>query len=246
MEDAPRPRPLAQKTIGILGGCSNVATGIYYQLINEISNRRLGGWDMAETVIVGMNFGNIEHMLRTEDWSGLKAYMADKVDRLVAARADLIIVASNTLHRPMADIVEGRDVEWLHIADPTGRAIRAAGLRRILLLGTQAVMQLDYLKQHYADRFGLEILVPADEEREEIDRIIFDELVKDRIEPTSKARYLEIADRMVREDGVQGLIMGCTEICSLIQQPDRPDLPMFDTTRLHCEAAVDAVLGDLG
>ena len=242
MEHILRQRPFEQKTIGILGGCSNVATGVYYRVINEESNARLGGWDIAETLIVGMNFGNIEFTLRQEQWDIMQAYMTEKIDRLIAADVDLLLCASNTLHMPLSKIMADRDTPWIHIADPTGRAIRDAGLKRVLLLGTRSVMQLDYLKDYYGDHFGLDIVVPNDSEQDEIDGIIFRELVKDRVVPESKQRALEIADRMVRDVGAECLVMGCTEICLLLEQGDRPDMPMFDTTRLHCEAAVEMAL----
>ncbi|MCT8266631.1 amino acid racemase [Afifella sp. JA880] len=235
-------RPLTQKTIGVLGGSSNIATGHYYRFLNEIVNARLGGWDIAETVIVGMNFGNIEAFLHADDWASLEAYMAKKVDALIAAGADVIVGVSNTLHKPMEAILASRDIDYIHIVDPTGEAIRKAGLKRVALFGTRPIMEMDYARRRYEEKFGLEIVVPNSDERAEIDRIIFDELVKDVIRPQSKARYLEIAGRLAREEGAEGLILGCTEIFLLIDQKDRPDFPMFNTTRLHCEAAVDYAL----
>ncbi|MBZ8134053.1 amino acid racemase [Afifella sp. IM 167] len=235
-------RPLAQKTIGLLGGSSNVATGHYYRFLNQIVNERLGGWDIAETMIAGMNFGNIEAFLRADDWAALETYMARKVDGLIAAGADVLLSVSNTLHKPLEPILTTRKIDFIHIVDPTGEAIAKAGLKRVALFGTRPIMQLDYARRRYEEKFGLEILVPDEAEQVEIDRIIFDELVKDVVRPQSKARYLEIAARLQREAGAEGLILGCTEIFLLIDQPDRPDFPMFNTTRLHCEAAVDYAL----
>lgn len=236
-------RPLKQKCIGILGGCSNVATMEYYRLLNAEVNRRLGGWEIAETLIAGMNFGNVEAFVREGDWEGLGRYMDGKLAALAAGGADLVVCVSNTLHKPLEALLDRHGLDSIHIADPTGAAIRAAGLDRVALFGTRPVMQMDYLKQRFHDRFGLEIVVPDDGEQAEIDRIIFDELVKSRIEPASKTRYLEIADRLARDAGAQGLILGCTEIFLLIEQADRPDFPMFNTTKLHCQAAVDYALG---
>ena len=239
-------RPLPQKTIGILGGASNVATGEYYRTINAIANERLGGWDIAETLIAGMNFGNIETLLRAGDWDGLTRYMDGKVAGLAAGGADLLICVSNTLHRPLEAIAARHGLDLIHIADPTAAAIRARGLRRVALFGTRPVMEQDYLAARYRDRHGIEIVVPDPAERAEIDRIIFDELVRDDVHDFSRARYHSIADRLVREAGAEGVILGCTEIYLLMRQEDRPDLPMFDTTRLHCAAAVERALSPQG
>lgn len=236
-------RPLHQKTIGILGGSSNVATAEYYRFLNDGVNARLGRWEIAETLIAGMNFGNIEHYLRTDNWTDLSAYMKAKLDGLIAGGADMILCVSNTLHMPLEPLMKDASVPLIHIADPTAAAIKGAGLSRVALFGTRPVMQLDYLKDRYRDRFGIDAVSPTEAEQEEIDRIIFDELVKDRISDRSRRRYLEIADRMRREEGAEGLILGCTEIFLLIDQPDMPDFPMFNTARLHCDAAVSMALG---
>ncbi len=235
-------RPLNQKLIGILGGSSNVATELYYRYLNETANARLGGWDIAETMIAGMNFGNIEGFLSADDWAGLETYMEGKVDRLIAAGIDVLLCVSNTLHKPLESILASRGVGFIHIADPTGEAIRTAGLARLALFGTRQVMQLKYQRQRYEEKFGLEIIVPDPAEQDDINRIIFDELVRRDVRDTSRDRYLEIAARLQRDEGVEGLIFGCTEIPLLIDQPDLTDLPMFNTTRLHCQAAVEFAL----
>jgi aspartate racemase len=236
-------RPLNQKTIGILGGCSNVATAEYYRFLNDGVNDRLGGWEIAETLIVGMNFGNVEAFVRQDDWEGLEAYMRGKVDRLVAGGADVILCVSNTLHRPLEKIMVDVSLPMIHIADPTGQAMRDAGMKKVALFGTRPVMQMDYLKDRYRDRFDVETISPTDEEQKDIDQIIFNELVKNILTAESKQRYLAIAERMRREDGVEGLILGCTEIFLLIDQADIPDFPMFNTAKLHADAAVDFALG---
>ena len=238
-------RPLPQKTIGLLGGCSNVATAEYYRFLNDAVNARLGGWDIAETLIAGMNFGNIEALVRAGDWSTLEAYMQHKVDVLVAGGADILLCVSNTLHKPLEKMIKPDHVKLIHIADPTAEAIRARGLTRVALFGTRPVMQLDYLRARYRDLHGIDVVVPDDAEQAEIDRVIFDELVRGDIREGSRQRYLEIADRLRREEGAEGLILGCTEIFLLVDQPDAPDFPMFNTARLHCDAAVRCALTGL-
>ena len=237
-------RPLRQKTIGLLGGSSNVATVEYYRFLNEAVNRRLGGWEIAETLIAGMNFGNIEDLLRRGDWDGLGAYMQGKVDALVAGGADVVLCVSNTLHRPLERLMADAPIPMIHIADPTGAAIVERGLKKVALFGTRPVMQLDYLKKRYLERYGIAAIAPTDSEQQEIDRIIFDELVKDKLRAESRARYLEIAERMRLESGAEGLILGCTEIFLLIDQHHMPQFPMFNTAKLHCDAAVKFALQD--
>jgi aspartate racemase len=230
-------RPLPQKTIGVLGGMSNQATAEYYRLLNEGLNQRLGGWDNGEIVVVSANFGNIEHFVRTDDWDGASAYLSDKIDALERAGADVIVCVSNTMHRVVAPLMEGRKTPFIHIADPTGAAIRKAGLTRVGLLGTLSVMHSAPLRRHYHDRFGIDLLVPGEKDMAVIDHVIFDELVRRKLRPESKAEYLRIVDGL-RAAGAQGVILGCTEIFLLIGQDDRPDFPMFDTTALHVAAAV--------
>jgi len=235
-------RPFRQKTIGILGGASNVATGEYYKFLNAAVNRRLGGWDIAETLISGMNFGNIEAWVRAGDWDALAGYMDGKVANLVAGGADVLLCVSNTLHAPLETIVANHDIPLIHIADPTGVAVRRAGLRRVALFGTRPVMETDYLRAHFRDRHGIEIVTPSQDERTQIDRIIFDELVKGEINPASREIYLKVARRLMAEEGAEGLILGCTEIFLLLRPEDAPDIRMFNMTELHCEAAVTAAL----
>lgn len=237
-------RPFNQKTIGILGGCSNVATAEYYRFLNDGVNARLGGWDIAETLITGMNFGNIEAFVRQGEWAALEAYMRVKINGLVDGGADVVLCVSNTLHKSLETVMDGFAVPLIHIADPTGRAINQAGLKRVALFGTRPVMQMSYLKDRYSDRFDIETITPTDSEQEDIDRIIFDELVKGVLTKQSKARYIEIADRMRREDLAEGLILGCTEIFLLIAQADMPDFLMFNTAKLHCDAAIKFALSE--
>jgi len=235
-------RPLKQKTIGILGGCSDVATVEYYKFLNALANEAFGNWDIAETIIIGMNFGNIAAFIRNEDWPALNAYMEEKIQRLVAAGADVMICGSNTLHRYLGPLASKHGIEMIHIADPTGDAIKAMGLKRIAIFGTRPVMEKPYLKQYYEETFGLTILTPNEKEMEDIDQIIFDELVKFKTTQISRDRYLEIANRLVREQGAEGLILGCTEIFLLLRPSDCPNLPLFNTAKLHCEAAVKYAL----
>ena len=237
-------RPLSQRTIGVLGGMSNQATSEYYRLLNDGLNAHLGGWDNGEIVIVSVNFGNIEHFVRNDAWDAAHAYLADRVDALERASADVILCVSNTMHRVVEPIMAGRATPFIHIADPTGEAIQRAGLRRVGLLGTMPVMRSVELSARYRDRFGVELISPSDADASIVDKIIFDELVRRDLRPTSKAEYLRIVAAL-QSDGAEGVILGCTEIFLLVAQSDFPDFPVFDTTALHVSAAVRfALQGD--
>lgn len=231
------------KTIGVLGGMSDQATAEYYRLINQAVNARLGGWNTAEVIISSVNFGNIERFVRTGAWDDAGHYLAMKAQGLERAGTDLLICVSNTLHRVSGTFTAGLSIPFLHIADPTGEAIRAAGLARVALLGTKPVMSASYLRDYYTQHFDCEILVPDEKEQAEVDRIIFDQLVRRDLRPESKAIYLEVIDRL-RSRGAQGVILGCTEIFLLVSQADRPGFPMFNTTALHVERAVNLALGE--
>ena len=235
-------RPLPQKTIGVLGGMSNQATGEYYRLLNKKLNERLGGWDNAEIVIVSANFGNIEYFVRHDRWDEAHAYLADKADRLERAGADLVICVSITMHRVVEPIMAERKTPFIHIADPTGYAIRKAGISRVGLLGTMPVMTSPELRSRYQDGFGVEVVAPVQADIEIVDRIIFDELVRGNLRADSKREYLRIVDDL-RVRGAEGVILGCTEIFLLMAQDDLPGFPVFDTTDLHVQAAVNFVLG---
>ncbi|HEX3683305.1 MAG TPA: aspartate/glutamate racemase family protein [Bryobacteraceae bacterium] len=229
------------KTIGILGGSSDQATAEYYSRINKAVNARLGGWHTGQILIYSMDFATSEHFVRNNLWEEAAEYLADKAQRLERAGADLLICVSNTLHRVADRIASSVGIPFLHIADPTAAAICAAGLHRVALLGTKPVMSLDYLQRRYRDKFGIEILVPPEPEQDELDRIIFDELCRGVFTPSSKAAYLNAVDAL-HARGAQGVILGCTEIPLLIDQQDRPDVPMFNTLALHVEAAVQIAL----
>jgi aspartate racemase len=229
--------------IGVLGGMSNQATAEYYRMINAAVKDRLGGWNIAEIIINSVNFGTIERCVRTGAWDEAGEYLAGKAMGVERAGADFLICVSNTMHCVADRFTAELDIPFLHIADPTGAAIRAAGLSRIGLLGTKPVMGSRYLRNYYAENFGIETLVPDEEDQVYVDQVIFDELVNGRFEAASKAGYLEVVDRL-QQKGAEGVILGCTEIFLLISQSDRPNFPMFDTTALHVERIVDLALGE--
>jgi len=244
MQNALR-RPMPQKKIGVLGGMSNQATMEYYRLLNAGLNAHYGGWDNGEIVIESVNFGNIEFMVRNHAWELASGYLAGKLDALERAGADVILCVSNTMHRTVEPLMAGRATPFIHIADPTGDAIRNAGLTRVALLGTLPVMQSAELSARFKDKFGVEVMAPCAEDAVEVDRIIFDELVRRELRDKSKAKYMEILSRL-RESGAQGVILGCTEIFLLLGQDDLPGFSVFDTTALHVDAVVKFVISARG
>ncbi len=227
----------AMRRIGILGGSSDQATADYYRRFNKAANDLFGGWNTAELLISSMNFAFSRDCAINGRWEDLAAYLSDRAVALEHAGAELLICASNTLHRLAAAFTSKISIPFLHIVDPTASAILNVGLRRVALLGTKTVMATDYLKSRYTEHFGIEIMVPHHEEQDVVDRIIFDELCRGQFTPKSRAAFLDIVDRL-RADGANGVILGCTEIPLLISQADRPTLPMFDTTGLHVAAAM--------
>ena len=229
-------RPLEQKTIGILGRMSNRATVEYYNFINTAVNQRLGNWDIAETLIIGCNFGNIEYFVRHGQWQLAEEYLLTKAKQAEAGGADILICMSNTMHKVLANIDEQINIPFLHIASPTAAAIKQQGLSKVALLGTKPVMAERYMAEQY-ERVGIDIMVPSPAQQDLVDTIIFDELVKNIVTCESKQAYIDICLDL-KSQGAQGIILGCTEIFLLIQASDFDDLPLFNTTQLHVEAVV--------
>ncbi|WP_186030857.1 aspartate/glutamate racemase family protein [Burkholderia gladioli] len=225
------------KTIGLIGGMSWESSAEYYRMINRASKARHGGHHNAKSVMVTVDFAEIEALQRAQDWDALGARMADAARQLQSAGADVVVLTTNTMHR-VADAIERvLTLPFLHIADPTGDALRTAGVERVALLGTRYTMELPFYAARLAERFGIEVLTPHAEDRDTVHRVIYEELCHGLIEPASRAAYAAIIGRLAAR-GAQAVILGCTEITLLIGERDSP-LPVFDTTALHAQAAVD-------
>ncbi|MDN7604012.1 aspartate/glutamate racemase family protein [Burkholderia gladioli] len=225
------------KTIGLIGGMSWESSAEYYRMINRASKARHGGHHNAKSVMVTVDFAEIEALQRAQDWDALGARMADAARQLQAAGADVVVLTTNTMHRVADAIERAVTLPFLHIADPTGAALRAAGVERVALLGTRYTMELPFYAARLAERFGIEALTPDAEDRDTVHRVIYEELCHGLIEPASRAAYAAIIGRLAAR-GAQAVILGCTEITLLIGERDSP-LPVFDTTALHAQAAVD-------
>lgn len=225
------------KTIGLLGGMSSEATREYYRLINEGINAVKGEHNIAELILCSVNFQNIERFVRNEQWEQAGDYLAEKARRIESAGADFLLLATNTMHKVRDAIKSNINIPFIDIIEVTAEAIRSAGLKRVAILGTYPVMSDLFYESAYAD-CGVELLLPTEEEKREIDRIIFDEMCHHKFLDASKDYYLNVIKRLAKE-GAAGIILGCTEIKMLIKQQDLPELPFFDTTSLHCEKAVE-------
>jgi len=233
-----------QKVIGLLGGMSWESSAEYYRIINEAVRERLGGLHSARCLMWSFDFATVEALQHAGRWDDATALMIDAARRLERGGADFILICTNTMHR-MADAVQAAiGIPILHIADPTAERIKAAGLRRIGLLGTAFTMEQDFYKGRLARQHGLEVLVPEEADRATVHRIIYDELVQGRVEPASRAAYREIIARLV-DRGAEAVILGCTEIMLLVK-PEDSNVPQFDTTAIHAEVAVERALAGVG
>lgn len=235
---------MAQKVIGLIGGMSWESSAECYRLINQTVRARLGGLRSARCLLWSFDFGEIEALQHAGRWDDAAAEMIDAAHRLERGGADFIVICTNTMHR-MADQVQAAiQLPLLHIADPTAERIVRAGLRTVGLLGTAFTMEQAFYKGRLTDRYGLQVLVPDDEDRALVHRVIYDELVQGRVEPSSRQAYRDVIDRLVKR-GAEAVILGCTEIMLLVQPSDSA-VPLFDTTALHAEAAVNIALAGFG
>ncbi|MET0981135.1 MAG: aspartate/glutamate racemase family protein [Telluria sp.] len=230
----------ARQVIGLIGGMSWKSSAEYYRLINEGVRTQLGGLHSACCLMWSFDFADIEVLQRTDRWDEAAGLMVDAAQRLERAGADFLVIATNTMHIAAPQVQAATSLHLLHIADPTAERIKAAGLRRVGLLGTAFTMEQDFYKGRLADRHGLEVLVPEAADRATVHRVIYEELVQGRILDASRQAYCEVIKGLVAR-GAEAIILGCTEIMLLISPEDSP-VPLYDTTGLHAEAAVARAL----
>jgi aspartate racemase len=228
------------KMIGLIGGMSWESSAEYYRILNQGVRDRLGPTASARCLLWSFDFSEIERLQHDGDWDGLTARMIDAARRLEASGADVLLICTNTMHRMAADVEQAVSVPLLHIADPTAAQINAAGLRKVGLLGTAFTMEHSFYKGRLLDLHGLEVIVPNEHDRAIVHRIIYEELVAGKVVAASRDAYRQVIARLVA-NGAQAIILGCTEIMLLVKPEDSP-VPVFDTTALHAEAAVDWAL----
>ncbi len=229
--------------IGLIGGMSWESSAEYYRIINHEVQKRLGGVHSARSLMWSVDFGEIESLQHLGDWEKLTEQMIDAAIRLEGGGADFIVMCTNTMHRMTSAVAESIDIPLLHIADPTGEKIKAAGFRKVGLLGTAFTMEQDFYKVRLKDLFDLEVIVPKAEDRRIVHEIIYKELVTGKVLPISRNLYRDIIRRLIGE-GAQAIILGCTEIMLLVSNEDSA-VPLFDTTTIHAIAAVDRALASI-
>jgi aspartate racemase len=231
---------MSQKVIGLIGGLSWESSAEYYRIINEAVRARLGGLHSARLLMWSFDFAEIEALQASGRWDEATVLMIDAARRLERGGADFVLIGSNTMHRMAVDIQAAIGIPLVHIADPTAERIKAAGLSRVGLLGTAFTMEQDFYKGRLASEHGLDVLVPDEADRADVHRIIYEELVQGRVEPGSRAIYRDVMARLV-DRGAEAIILGCTEIMLLVRPEDSP-VPLYDTTTIHAEAAVERAL----
>lgn len=229
------------KTIGLIGGMSWESSQEYYRIINREVRARLGGTHSAKSLMWSMDFAEIEHLQHQGKWDELTTLMIEAAQNLEKGGADFILICTNTMHKMAADIESATSIPLVHIADPTAEKIKAAGFSTVGLLGTAFTMEQDFYKGRLSSKYGLQVLTPDDADRKTVHDIIYQELVVGKVSDESREKYRAVITRLV-ERGAEAVILGCTEIMLLIGPQDSP-VPVFDTTRLHAEAAVDWALG---
>jgi aspartate racemase len=231
---------MSMKRIGLLGGMSWESSAVYYRMINEIVRDRLGGLHSADCVLRSVDFAEIEQLQRAGAWAQAGERLADEAAALVAGGAELLVLCTNTMHKVAGAISDAIAIPLVHIADATAEAVRSQGISRVGLLATAYTMEQDFYVGRLRDRHGLEVLVPNEQDRRTVHRVIYDELCVGVVREGSRNEYRRIMQRL-SGTGAEAILFGCTEI-DLLVGPDDSPVPVFDTTRLHAERAVELAL----
>jgi aspartate racemase len=228
------------KTIGLIGGMSWESSLAYYRIINETTRRKLGGLHSAKCILYSIDFAEIEEMQSRGKWKEAAERMIRAGQSLEKAGADFIVLCTNTMHKLADDIQSQVAIPLLHIADAAAKSIADARYKTIGLLGTRYTMEQDFYRKRLAEKHGLKVLIPDEPDREKINAVIYNELCLGLVEPESRKYYLGVIDALA-ERGAEGVILGCTEI-ELLVRPEDCSTPLFPTTRIHAEAAVEYAL----
>jgi aspartate racemase len=228
------------KTIGLVGGMSWESTAEYYRIINQRVKEKAGGFHSGKIVMVSVDFDEVETRQHRGEWQELTAMMVDAAQRVERAGADFVLICTNTMHLMADDVQKSIRLPLLHIVDVTAEAVRARSFTKVGLLGTRFTMEKDFYKGRLRLKHGLDVIVPEEKDREIIHAILYNELCLGEIKEPSRQAFQEIIARLVTR-GAQGIILGCTEIPLIVSQKDYR-IPLFDTTAIHAEAAVDYAL----
>ncbi|GEB34656.1 MULTISPECIES: aspartate/glutamate racemase family protein [Brevibacillus] len=228
------------KKIGLIGGMSWESSHVYYRLINEAVKERLGGLHSAKSIMYSVDFAEIADMQSDGRWDEAGEQMAEAARSLEAAGADLIVLCTNTMHKLASYIEDATKLPFLHIADAAGKAITVQGIKRVALLATRFTMEESFYTDRLRELHGIEVLIPDEQERKIVHDVIYQELCRGIIREESKSEYMKIINRLISE-GAEGVILGCTEVGLLISANDC-EVPVFDTSLIHAQAAVEAAL----
>ena len=230
------------KTIGLIGGMSWESTAEYYRIINEAVKEKLGGLHSAKIVMYNVDFEEVEQLQHKGEWDKATNLMIDAAKRVERGGGDFVLICTNTMHKMADDVAANISIPLLHIADATAEKITSLGLKRIGLLGTKFTMEQDFYKGRLKQKFGIDVVIPNEPDREIVHNVIYKELCLGEIKDSSREQVKAIINRL-SDNGAQGIILGCTELPLLIKQADYP-VPLFDTTIIHAKAAVDYALQD--
>ncbi len=225
------------KTIGLLGGMSWESTVGYYRTINEGVKNALGGLHSAKIVMYSVDFEPIEQRQHAGDWKGTAAILAEAAQSIESAGADFLLICTNTMHKVAPEIEKSINIPLLHIADATAEVLVHEGIKTVGLLGTAFTMEQDFYKGRLSENYGLNVLVPNEDDRQIVHKTIYQELCLGKIQADSKAEYLRIIESLA-DQGAEAVILGCTEIGMLLSQGDTR-VTLLDTTAIHAEKAVE-------
>lgn len=228
------------KTIGLIGGMSWESSLAYYRVINERVKERLGSLHSAKSLMISVDFAEIERLQHEGRWEEAGELLGECAQKLEMGGADFVVLCTNTMHKVAEGIQKRISIPFLHIADVTAEKVMADGLGCVGLLGTRFTMEEDFYKGRLESRFGLRVLIPGRDDRDFIHRVIFEELVQGKILAESRGEFRRIMEAL-QVEGAQGIILGCTEI-ELLVKPEDSRLPMFPTAAIHAMAAVDYAL----
>lgn len=231
---------MAQKLIGLIGGMSWESSAEYYRIINELVRDRFGGLHSAKCLMWSFDFAEIEALQYAGRWDDATIEMIKAAQSLERGGADFLLICTNTMHRMADEVQAAINIPLIHIADPTAERIKTAGLKKVGLLGTAFTMEQDFYKGRLINQHGLEVLIPNDDDRKTVHRIIYDELVQGEVKETSRRMYRDVIARLVGQ-GAEAVILGCTEIMLLVR-PEDSAVPIYDTTAIHAEAAVERAI----
>lgn len=230
------------KVIGLLGGMSWTSSAEYYRIINELVAEKLGGLHSARLILYSFDFDGVQHAQHEGHWEDTAILFTQVGNALKQAGADFMLICSNTGNIVADSVAEKCDLPLLHIAEVVGDAIKAHNLTKIGLLGTQFIMEGQLYRKVLEERFGIEVMIPGEEGRETIHRIIYDELCQEKINDSSRHEVVKAINELIKR-GAEGIILGCTELPLLIEQ-NHVAVPLFDSTRIHAEAAVKLALAE--